>query len=1065
MSRIVSLPPQAELFADGALRGGWWHVAEPGRIVCDLCPRECSLKPGDRGFCFVRENRDGEMALSTFGRSTGFCIDPIEKKPLNHFYPGTPVLSFGTAGCNLGCQFCQNWDISKSREVARLSEVATPEMIAAAAQEHGCRSVAYTYNDPIVWAEYAIATAAACRAVGIKSVAVTAGYISPSARAPFFHAMDAANVDLKAFDEAFYRQITYSQLQPVLDTLTWLKNESDVWFEITNLVIPDANDGEDDLRRMCDWILQHVGDSVPVHFSAFHPDFRMQDRPRTPHATLLKAYEIARQQGLQFVYVGNVNDVEHQSTYCPACQGLLIERNWYQLGTYQLQSDRCAHCNTQIAGHFDEHPGTWGRQRQPVRIAAQTPQSQSSIPADRRTEATVSVQEESMSTRATNTTPIELSAPQRRAVHQVACEVLAATTKGRSPNLSDMDWHGADKLSVMGAFVTVKRHERLRGCCGTLGQVMSLSEAVLGAAQRTASDDPRLPPLSPTELRHLHVGVTLLSDFEPVRVTGRNRIDAVTVGQHGLRIARGEHAGLLLPSVAVDNGWDAETFLQQVCRKAKLPVTAWEDEATELLTFAGTMLDDDFAVEVLQADDEQAELLLSADELARLRAHCKANLSALVTGATPNYYVTGCSDGTVAGVGLCLHTEEGQRATFSKFSLRPGLPLQATVFALLENAARWCAQRIPNHALPDVHVDLVVFADPAMHGNLMDPDWRGLDPATRAILATEGKRSAWLFDAKATDEQLGKRAAELLQSRLPTAGNLFSVAYLSSADEMAHANVPQPQRGSDDRPAAVAGTFYPADVDAMRAEVEALLADAPETKRVCSAVMVPHAGWKYSGHIAGAVFKQIEIPETVIVLSPKHTPHGVDWAVAPHTRWQIPGGSIAADPVLAKQLADAIEGLELDAAAHAREHGIEVELPLIAALQPDTRIVGITMGAGNYESCQRFAEGLSQVISAMDTPPLLVVSSDLNHYATDEENRRLDELALAALETLDPLSLYQTVVGKGISMCGILPCVTVVETLRRLEQVTRVERIAYATSADVSHDPIRVVGYAGVLLQ
>ena len=1065
MSRTVLLPPNDEPFEDGALRGGWWHVSKSDHIVCDLCPRECSLKPGDRGFCFVRENRGGEMALTTYGRSTGFCIDPIEKKPLNHFYPGTPVLSFGTAGCNLGCQFCQNWDISKSREVERLSELATPEMIAAAAQEHGCRSVAYTYNDPVIWAEYAIATAEACRAVGIKSVAVTAGYITPAARPAFFHAMDAANVDLKSFDEEFYQRITYSQLQPVLDTLTWLKNESDVWFEITNLVIPQANDSDDELRRMCDWILQHVGESVPVHFSAFHPDFRMQDRPRTPHETLLKAHAIARQQGLQFVYVGNVNDVQHQSTYCPGCQELLIERNWYQLGAYHLRGDQCAHCDAKIAGHFDTRPGTWGRQRQPVRIAAQAPPPLVPLAAVRPTDESVSRQEKSMSAPTANTKQIQLTEQQGRAIHRAACQVVTAVTNGRPVNLADTDLQGAGKLPVMGAFVTVKRQERLRGCCGTLGQVMPLLDAVSGAAKRTAAEDPRLPPLSPTELRHLHLGVTLLSDFEPVSQQGRSRLDAVTVGQHGLRIVRGQNSGLLLPSVAVDNGWDAETFLQQLCRKAKLPVTAWEDDATQLMTFAGKMIDDDFDTGVLRDEDERAKLMVTSTELEVLHAHCRTNLLALAEGATPNYYAVGCSDGTVSGVALRLQTEAGQLATFSKFSLRPGVPLQATVFALVENAARWCVQRIPAAAMPTMNVDLVLFSDPAMHGNLTEPDWRGFDSTSRALLVTQGQRSAWLFDSTATGEQLLESAAAMLQSRVPEATNLFSVAYLSNAKAMTHANVPQPQAASDDRPAAVAGTFYPADVEEMRAQVKTLLADPPETKRVCPAVMVPHAGWKYSGRIAGAVLKQIEIPETVVVLGPKHTPHGVDWAVAPHAAWQIPGGVVKSDPKLASKLVEAIDGLHMDAAAHAQEHGIEVELPLIAALNPHTRVVGITLGAGNLASCQKFAAGLAKVIADMETPPLLIVSSDMNHFATDEENRRLDELALTALETLDPSALYQTVVSNGISMCGVLPCVTVVETLRRLGKLTRAERVAYATSADVSHDTSRVVGYAGVLLQ
>lgn len=355
--------------SDGAMPGAWWSRTDRGdRVECWLCPRRCNLKAGDRGFCFVRENRDGQMVLSTYGKSTGFCIDPIEKKPLNHFLPGTSVLSFGTAGCNLGCKFCQNWDISKSREIERLSAHAEPDQIARAAHRLGCHSVAFTYNDPVVWAEYAIDTAKACRAAGVKTVAVTAGYISPGASEEFFEVMDAANVDLKAFTEEFYHKITYSHLQPVLDTLVYLRHETDVWFEITNLVIPGANDSTDELERMCDYLLKHIGDEVPVHFTAFHPDFRMRENGNTPPEKLIEAYNIAKRTGLKYVYVGNMHDVERQSTYCPGCGQLLIERDWYQLGRYGMEMDRCQACQTRIAGRFLEAPGTWGAKRQPVII-------------------------------------------------------------------------------------------------------------------------------------------------------------------------------------------------------------------------------------------------------------------------------------------------------------------------------------------------------------------------------------------------------------------------------------------------------------------------------------------------------------------------------------------------------------------------------------------------------------------------------------------------------------------------------------------------------------------------
>jgi pyruvate formate lyase activating enzyme len=350
--------------------GRWWHPLDDGRIQCDLCPRACKVGEGQRAFCFVRQNVDGEMVLTTYGRSTGFCVDPIEKKPLNHFLPGTAVLSFGTAGCNLGCRFCQNWDISKAREIERLSAIATPEMIADAAVRSGCRSVAFTYNDPVIWAEYAIDTAKACHERGIKTVAVTAGYITQEARGEFYQWMDAANVDLKAFTENFYHKITFSHLQDVLETLRWLKHETNVWFEITNLMIPDENDSADEIKRMVDWIAENLGPEVPLHFTAFHPDYKMLDKKGTPPETLLRARQQAHEAGLKYVYSGNIHDVRSQSTFCPSCHELIIERDWHELGTYRIRDGKCAACGAAIAGHFENTPGTWGRRRLPLRIGS-----------------------------------------------------------------------------------------------------------------------------------------------------------------------------------------------------------------------------------------------------------------------------------------------------------------------------------------------------------------------------------------------------------------------------------------------------------------------------------------------------------------------------------------------------------------------------------------------------------------------------------------------------------------------------------------------------------------------
>ena len=351
--------------------GRYWHVLDDGRIQCDVCPRYCRLHEGQRGLCFVRARRGDRMVLTTYGRSSGFCIDPIEKKPLNHFLPGTPVLSFGTAGCNLTCKFCQNWDISKSREVDTLADEASPERIARTARALGCASVAYTYNDPVIFLEYAVETAAACRALGVRNVAVTAGYVCPEPRGELFRAMDAANVDLKAFSDTFYRNVCGGALAPVLDTLLYLKRETSVWLEITTLLIPNANDSDEELVAASRWVADNLGPDVPWHFTAFHPDYRMLDTPPTPLATLKRARRIAREHGLRHVYTGNVRDAGGGTTFCAACSRTLIRRDAYTLGEWNLGADgRCAHCGEPLAGVFAGAPGTWGGRRLPLRLAA-----------------------------------------------------------------------------------------------------------------------------------------------------------------------------------------------------------------------------------------------------------------------------------------------------------------------------------------------------------------------------------------------------------------------------------------------------------------------------------------------------------------------------------------------------------------------------------------------------------------------------------------------------------------------------------------------------------------------
>ena len=345
----------APILADERHPAKFWHKLEDGRLQCDLCPRDCKLQEGQRGACFVRGRADEQMVLTTYGRSSGFCIDPIEKKPLNHFFPGSSVFSFGTAGCNLTCKFCQNWDISKSRDMDRLMDRASPKIIAQEAKKQGCESVAFTYNDPVVFFEYALDAADACHEQGLKTVAVTAGYIHETPRREFFAKMDAANIDLKGFTDEFYVKLTSAHLQPVLDTLAYVHHDTKCWLEITTLLIPGYNDSDTELKALSKWVMQELGPDVPLHFSAFHPSWKMPDVSPTPPATLTRARRIALDAGLHHVYTGNVHDIEGDTTYCASCHAKLIVRDWYQINEYHLtENGTCPQCKAALAGHFGQ---------------------------------------------------------------------------------------------------------------------------------------------------------------------------------------------------------------------------------------------------------------------------------------------------------------------------------------------------------------------------------------------------------------------------------------------------------------------------------------------------------------------------------------------------------------------------------------------------------------------------------------------------------------------------------------------------------------------------------------
>ena len=1108
------VPLPRSILPGGGVLGNWWHRDEAAdRIVCDLCPRECHLKPGDKGFCFVRENRDGQMVLNTYGKSTGFCIDPIEKKPLHHFYPGTSVLSFGTAGCNLGCKFCQNWDISKSREVAKLSAHATPETIAHAAKSMGCTSVAFTYNDPIIWAEYAIDTARACREQGIQSVAVTAGYVAPAARQAFFRWMDAANVDLKAFSEAFYQKITYSHLQPVLETLEYLQLETDVWFEITNLVIPGANDGSEELKQMCEWILKVLGPDVPVHFSAFHPDFRMQDRPPTPVETLHRAYDLARRTGLNYVFVGNTHDRQRQTTYCPKCKELLVERDWYELGRYNLRGDRCGKCDQKIAGRFpqpdrtspsDATPplhGTWGRKRLPIQIetfaistpnptrepnlSPSTPRNAAMSFADDQSNNSQEGQEPASKEKHGNEGAVEvlhfatLTDTDKSNLLKLTSRFIGATVMRHALARSVVGELLGEMASkpVIGVFVTLKRGQQLRGCCGLLGRPMPLADALLHSAHRTAKEDTRMPPISPTELPYLEMDVTILGSLELLTGTDEALMDQIEIGRHGLRLSLGEKSGLLLPAVPVEQRWSKEQFLRALSQKAGVDEDAWKNPEAKIERFEGLALEGRIDPQDIGTATPRAPFLINQNELHRLRGLVAENMGSILKGAAPTMYTPEVTDGTVTGLVLSLFDADKMQpmAHLLHLSLRPGIPLQSSLFELTKAAALYLQKTQPKRTL-NLNIELTVLSDPSAHGvihpgekegefDASQVDLKGVNPSNRAVVTMMGgSRMAVAIDPTKPPETLMKQGCAALHAEGRIV-SVFSMDAMSTRSQLLASSTPEGAMGVTVRDPAVAGTFYPANDHERRTQVAGFFVGTSHAPTPALAIMTPHAGLTYSGRTAAEVWKRVKIPHSVLMIGPKHTPDGVDWAVAPYRRWKLSKDMMfEADMELAHAIADHVPGMQYDARAHQREHGLEVQLPFLEELSPATKISAICMTGGSWPELQVTAKHLAKVLRGHKEMPLLVISSDMNHYAEESENKRLDRLALNAMQSGDPKLLLDTCVHYKISMCGLLPAVLVMQTLIELGHKLHVKEVSYATSADAGLGGQRVVGYAGVVI-
>ncbi len=658
---------------------------------------------------------------------------------------------------------------------------------------------------------------------------------------------------------------------------------------------------------------------------------------------------------------------------------------------------------------------------------------------------------------------LDLTEAQRQQIHAAAAHFLQAAVHFQQPAPDALPADCADCL-VSGTFVSLKRGKHLRSCCGgMLDRPVPLRDALADAVNRTALEDVRFPPVSPAELPYLDLEVWLLFNPQSVQARGEDRVQAVvTGGKHGLVIRRGDSRGLLLPGVATEHGWDSRTFLEHVCSKAGLHPSLWKEDDTALLTFEGASVFGPARVE--GAPDDPGGVFLSAAEVAAYADFCRANLISFLLGAAPRYSFAGAPDGHVSGLVVRVSmARAAEPLLLTHLSMRPAMPLQGTLYQLTQGAAQAVTARGVTEAdLETLSVGLAVLYDPTMHGTVGDPDLRGIDMRRRAVLVMERGRAGLVFDPARSPEEAVEEAAGQARVSEPAVAPVLSLEVNTTEPRVVVSTAPRPVAGPAVRPAGVAGAFYPREAAALSALVDEMLA-GERSAEPWPAAMVPHAGLRFSGHIAAAVLRRLAIPKTVIVIGPKHTSHGMEWAVAPHQQWALPGGAVASDPELARELAQAIPGLALDAAAHQQEHAIEVELPFLARLAPQVRVVGIAIGEGDLMACRRFAEGLAEVLRRREDRPLLLISSDMNHFAADAENRRLDEMALAALERLDPEEVYRTVRGNHISMCGLLPAVIVMETLQRLGGLGKAERVGYATSADVTGDRSRVVGYAGML--
>ncbi len=640
-------------------------------------------------------------------------------------------------------------------------------------------------------------------------------------------------------------------------------------------------------------------------------------------------------------------------------------------------------------------------------------------------------------------------------------------------------------VPLLGAFVSLKRFGQLRSCMGYMSDSIPLGEAVDGAAIRAAKDDPRFQPIAAAELPDLEMEVWLLWGMQRVAARGHDRLKAVEVGRHGVQIAMGGNRGLLLPGVAIEYGMDSLTFLEAVCRKAGLHSDAWYSDHALVHTFEGKAIRGPLTAVEITDQKTMSELGLAIrfqrlgprtpgptpEETAQLRKVCLESFRAMIDGRTPANYHPGLFDGNVSGVSLAFTLMERPPIIVSKISVRPDIQLQASLLELLKVIGSQIERfGVTRQELLDITIDLSILWDPQIHGNVVQHELEGFDTKFRSLMVSSSNGWVVQYRPELNAEQVVNECADYISLQDRGMGEVISFETATTAATYTISSVSRPNRTPEIRPAAVAGAFYPDNPKKIAAELNRMFQADPSDKKLPPpsdyvAVMIPHAGWIYSGHLAAQTLAQVRFPKRAMIFAPKHRPGGSDWSVAPNAVWKFPGGELTTDIDLAEQFVKAVDYFQFDFIPHAEEHAIEVQLPLIARLAPKTKIVGCVQSMSSWNMISQAATQFAAFLTKQQDPPLLIVSSDMNHFASEEITRRIDRIALDAIETLNPEHVLETIQENQISMCGVVPLVFVMQTLKLLGRLNACMSTGYTTSAEQSGDTGRVVGYAGMLFR